>query len=120
MTQRRSSPPISPHERSRLDRSPDARRRVRAGRDLRADGGRDRPRLRGPAPRQLCLRTADHGGRLHAPVHLRLAPRGPPPLPLPPRRGSVARAGAGRLPPPPPPLSRGEGPVPPLHTPSLF
>ncbi len=39
---------------------------LRARRGLRADGGRDRPRLRRPPARQLRLRPADHGRRLHA------------------------------------------------------
>ena len=48
----------------------DARRRARARRDLRADGGRHRPRLRRAAPRQLRVRPADHGRRVRARVRV--------------------------------------------------
>src|SRR5918999_3169258 len=51
----------------------DPRRLRRAGGDLRAHGGRNRARLRRPAARQLRVRPADHGRRLHARVHLRRA-----------------------------------------------
>ena len=70
-TPTRSSPRTSPHDRPRHARRPDARRRRRARRGLRADGGRDRPRLRRAAARQLRLRPADHGRRVHARVHAR-------------------------------------------------
>ncbi len=45
------------------------------GRDLRADGRRHRPRLRRAPARELRLRTAGHGGRVHARLHLELARR---------------------------------------------
>ena len=74
-TPTRSSPPTSPRDPRRppLPRLPDPLRRGRAGRDLRADGGRDRARLRRAATRQLRLRPAGDGRRVHAGLHLGLA-----------------------------------------------
>ena len=46
---------------------------VGLGRDLRADGRRDRARLRRAAARQLRLRPAGDGRRVHARLHLELA-----------------------------------------------
>ena len=72
-TPTRSSPPTSPRDHPRRPRLPDALRRSRARRDLRPDGRRDRPRLRGAAARQLRLRPAGDGRRVHARLHLELA-----------------------------------------------
>src|SRR5205823_2160181 len=78
------------------------RRRRRAGRHLRADGGRDRARLRSLAARQLRLRAADHGGRLHARLHVGVACRGEHRHLLRGRRYSLPRDGPAPLPTPSP------------------
>ena len=61
-----SSPPISHDSRVPQPLVAGVRRRSRARRHLRADGRRDRSRLRRAAARQLRLRPADHGRRVRA------------------------------------------------------
>ena len=70
------------------------------GGDLRADGGRHRPRLRRAAPRQLRVRAADHGRRVRARVRLAVgsAALGRDPLLLRRRARAVGRDGPARVP----------------------
>ena len=71
---------------------------VGLGRDLRADGRRDRARLRRAPARQLRLRPAGDGRRVHARLHLELADLGEHPGLRRRRRRALARDGHGRLP----------------------
>src|SRR5215210_6731919 len=80
----------------------EARRRDRAGRDLRADGGRDRSRVRCAAPRQLRLRAARDGRRLRTRARVAMGVAGvgrDRPL-LRRRAGAVAPDGPARVPAP--------------------
>ena len=88
----------------------DARRRVLARRDLRADGRRHRARLRRAAPRQLRLRPADHGRRVRARVRLavELAGLGVDPPLLRRRARAVAGDGLARVPPAAHAVARGD------------
>src|SRR5262245_35710387 len=61
-----SSRPTSHDARLPQSHVADVRRRARARRHLRADGGRNRPRLRRPPTRQFRLRAAHDGRRLRA------------------------------------------------------
>ena len=86
--------------RPRRARPAGAGRRDRARRGLRAHGGRDRPRLRRDAARQLRVRAADHGRRVRARVRVgsRLAGRRRHRALLRGRARALARDGARRLP----------------------
>src|ERR687898_500171 len=76
------------------------RRRAGARRDLRPDGGGNRPRVRRAPARQLRLRAADHGGRVRARSRGRagLAPLGRDRALLRGRARALVRDGAARLP----------------------
>src|SRR5215204_375398 len=107
-TRRRWSPPTSQDDRHALRR----RRRADPGRRCRSrcrlcpDGGRNRARLRRPPPRQLRVRPARHGRRLHARVHGPLARRLEHRRLLRRRRRPLARHGQGRVPAPEARLAR--------------